>query len=466
MKKDRYPNIGKREDEVISRYENSVRGGTPGYFEVDEMETIINHYMDDEMPGKAMDAIQYGRKLHPNSTSLIVKQARLYADTGQPQEALSIIKYIETIDSGDEDAVLLKGEILLRTGQKDEAMKTFKSLEDGAEYDYGICLNIAYALNDNRMFDDAIRYLLKAEKNDPNNTDILFELAYSLEQKEELSLAIDTYNRILDLTPYSNEAWFSIGQLHLKLEHYAEASEAFDYAYTIKPSDYQSLFQKADALLCCEQYQESVEALEEYADLTGESANTNILLGECYGKTYDFNTAKKYYRKAVDLDKNCAAGWEGLCICCLELEDEEGALRYVEKLFKLKGATSDFWRYRADAYTIGQKFKMAIYCYQKSLALDEDQPNVILRIGNLYAEQQKYDIALHYYQKVQMMQADIEGLPLVLAISFYKTEDYPMCVKNLNKAIEADAMNYMTFINYCPEAENDPKLKGINKTES
>lgn len=466
MKRDRYPNMGKREDEVISRYENSVRRGNPCYFEVDEMETIINHYMDDEMPGKAMDAVQYGRKLHPNSTSLLVKQARLYADTGQTKEALSIIKYIETIDSGDEDAVLLKGEILLRSGKREDAMKIFKEMEEDAEESYETLLNIAYALNDNRLFDDAIRYLTKAGGIKPNNTDILFELAYSLEQKEEITQAIDTYDKILDITPYSNEAWINIGQLHLLLEHYPEAAEAFDYAYTINANDYQSLLQKANALLLCERYQEAVDALEEYADLAGESPNTNILLGECYEKTGNFSTAKKYYRRAVDLDKDSEDGLVGLCICCLELEDAEGALKNIEKLFELKGATSEFWIYKAEAYVIGKERKKAICCYQNALAITPDQPDVIIAIGNLFADEQQFDIALHYYQKAQMLQNDIDGLPLLLAISFYKTKDYQMCVKNLSKAIRSDAMNYMTFLEFCPEAQNDPNILGLNNLES
>lgn len=466
MKRDRYPNMGKREDEVISRYENSVRGGNPCYFEVDEMETIINHYLDDAMPGEAMDAVQYGRKLHPNSTSLLVKQARLYADTGQVKEALSIIKYIETIDSGDEDAVLLKGEILLRAGKREEAMKIFKEMEADAEESFETFLNIAYALNDNRLFDDAIRYLIKAGKIEPNNTDILFELAYSLEQKEEIKQAIDTYDKILDITPYSNEAWFNIGQLHLLLEHYPEAVESFDYAYTINSADYQSLLQKANSLLLCERYQEAVEALEEYADLTGESTNTNILLGECYEKTGDFSTAKKFYRRAVDLDKNSEDGLVGLCVCCLELEDAEGALRHIEKLFELKGPTSEFWIYKAEAYVVGKDRKKAIYCYQKALSINPEQPDVIIAIGNLFADDQQYDIALHYYQKAQMLQSDIDGLPLLLAISFYKTKDYPMCIKNLNKAIQSDEMNYVTFLEFCPEAQDDPRLAGLNNFES
>lgn len=48
MKRDRYSNS--RKDEVIGRYESGLKAGKFGYFEVDELETIINHYMDDANP--------------------------------------------------------------------------------------------------------------------------------------------------------------------------------------------------------------------------------------------------------------------------------------------------------------------------------------------------------------------------------------------------------------------------------
>ena len=202
MKRDRNPNIRKHEDEVVGRYENFIKGEGVGYFEVDELETIINHYMDDAKTEEAMNAVQYGRKLHPNSTSLLVKQARLYADTGKTKEAISIIDYIQTIDSADEDAALLKGEIYLRKGLVDEAMHIFKGMERNAGNDDACTfLNIAYALNDNGRYDDALYFLDKAYAIDKNNTDTLFEQAFSYEQKSEYDKAIETYNRILDLTP-------------------------------------------------------------------------------------------------------------------------------------------------------------------------------------------------------------------------------------------------------------------------
>lgn len=464
MKRDRIPN--NRKDELIGRYENAVKVGKLGYFEVDEFETIINHYMDDAQPEKAMNAVRYGQKLHPNSTSLLTKQARLYAETGETQKALSIIDYIRTIDSGDDDALLLQGEILLRKGLKDEATKIFDEMEKQNDVDTSVLLNIAYAYNDNRMFDDALRVLDKALSLSGNSTDVLFEIAYSLEQKERYDEAIIIYNKILDIAPYSNEAWFNLGQLHMYHEAYEQAIEAYDYAYAITSNDFQSLFQKANALLLCERHLEAAEAYEEYMDFTGESANTCTLLGECYEKMCDYETAESYYMRAWNLEDDNMDALTGLCFCGLELNKAHDVLNYVQRIFEVKGESSECWLYKAEAHIILDDRAAALESYLQSLSIDPNQVNAILAVANLYMQGGEYEIALEYFQKAKRLQNNLEGISIPLSIIFYKLKDYTLCAKYFNESKEAYNIAAEAFLEYCPEALEDPNITDLIQFEN
>ncbi len=460
MKRDRNSNARKCEDEIVGRYENSVKAGKLGYFEVDELETIINHYLDDYKTEEAMSAVNFGKKLHPNSTALLTKQARLYFEIGQTGKALSIIDQVQTIDSNDEDALLLKGEIFLRKGLVPDAMAIFREMERNAgEDDSCTFLNIAYVMNDCQRFDDALKLLEKANAIDPNNTDILFEKTYSLEQKEEYDEAIETYNHILDIDPYANEAWFNLGQLFSYKGLYSKAIEAFDYAYTITPTDYQSLFQKANVLFLCEKYQEAAEAYEEYSDLTGETSSTCILIGECLEKMNDVASAEVLYKKAYAMDEKNVDALKGLCICSLDQENPKEALEIANKAIRLAGESSELLIYKAEALVFLEKINEAIICYKRALNLDPQQVDVLIALGNLHVDSGKYEIALHYYQQAKMIQKDADKLPLLLAITFYKLQDYQMCVKHLQESMETNDQTLSLFYDFCPEAIDDIELK-------
>lgn len=450
------------EDEIIGRYENSVKAGKLGYFEVDELETIINHYLDDSRPEEAMNAVNFGRKLHPNSTMLLTKQAKLFFETGQTEKALSIIDHVQKIDSCDEDALLLKGEIFLRKGLTQEAMSIFKEMERNAGKDDSCTfLNIAYVMNDCQRFDDALRFLEKADAIDPNNTDILFEKTYSLEQKEEYDEAINTYNRILDIDPYSNEAWFNLGQLLSYQGQYNKAVEAFDYAYTITPKDYQSLFQKANVLFLCEKYQEAAAAYEEYSDFTGETSSTCILIGECLEKMSDYANAEALYKRAYNMDEKNIDALKGLCVCSLDQENPEEALHIADKAIQLAGESSELLIYKAEALVFLEKIDKAIKCYKRALDLDPCQVDVLIALGNLHVDTGQYEIALHYYQQAKTIQNDADKLPLLLAITFYKLQDYQMCVKHLHESLESNDQTLDIFYEFCPEAVDDIELKKL-----
>ncbi|MCQ2231980.1 MAG: tetratricopeptide repeat protein [Paludibacteraceae bacterium] len=456
MKRDRYSNS--RKDEVIGRYESGLKAGKFGYFEVDELETIINHYMDDANPQEAMNAVRYGQRLHPNSTTLLTKQARLYADTGEISKALSIIEYIRTIDSGDDDANLLKGEILLRKGMREQAMEIFDQLKRESNKDCAILLNIAYALNDSRMFDEALHFLEEAIAIEPKNTDVFYEMAFSLEQKEMFDEAVIIYNKILDIAPYSNEAWYNLGQIHMFHEDYGQAIDAYEYAYAVTPNDFQSLFQKANAMLLSGRFQEAVETYEEYMDYTGESVNTCVLMGECYEKMGNFESAEAIYTKAHGLDEKDIEVLTGLCVCCLEQNKTDQALEYIQKMRNIQGNTCELWIYEAEVHILEEKKAEAIRCYNNALVINPDQPDALIALGKLHADDKKYTTALAYYERAKKAGCEMERLSVLLAHTFFGLADYEMCEKYLKEALSYNPMNIQAFLELCPEAIESPHI--------
>ncbi len=74
--------------EILGRFENMLNQVEAYFFDVHEFEKIIDHYLDTNHFTKAIDAVRYGINQHPGSTTLLIKEAQVYAEKGESLEAL------------------------------------------------------------------------------------------------------------------------------------------------------------------------------------------------------------------------------------------------------------------------------------------------------------------------------------------------------------------------------------------
>lgn len=56
----------------LIKYEQMLADQSNAYFDVEEMEEIIDHYMEQEQLDDALDACQFGLSQHPNEASLLI----------------------------------------------------------------------------------------------------------------------------------------------------------------------------------------------------------------------------------------------------------------------------------------------------------------------------------------------------------------------------------------------------------
>ena len=116
------------DDIVVRRYEESATSNKIKYFDVDELEVIIDYYLQKGRSTDTLNAIDLGLKLHPKSTPIQMRRARLYASLGKYKEALKVIEKVNKIESADIEDMLLQGEILTKLSRLDEAEAVFDKL--------------------------------------------------------------------------------------------------------------------------------------------------------------------------------------------------------------------------------------------------------------------------------------------------------------------------------------------------
>jgi tetratricopeptide (TPR) repeat protein len=177
-------------------------------------------------------------------------------------------------------------------------------------------------------------------------------------QTEFLVRAIEQYREIYRLEPSDSESALWLARLYRLHNNHGKAEEVLRSILKEDPENDAAVEQLTQLLLDQGKSQEAVSLLE---GLTKRSPSPTLLdlLGEAYTQTKDLAKAEQAYRKAMELDPS-------------ELSHQRGL---------------------AQTLLAEEKYSDALAAYQKLADLMPDDPDVYLRIAQIYRELHQLDKA-------------------------------------------------------------------------
>jgi len=438
--------------ELVTRYEKYLQGSDPGYFDVDEMERIVDFYLLYGRTKDSLNAVELGKKLHPSSSALDTKRAKIYLATGDVNKAYRILSNL--LEDSDTEVIYLKIEALVKLERLVEARALANVLidEENEEVDQ-VCIDIAMIFMAESKIDYAYEILGIGDKHNPKNIDLLFELAFCQEQKSLLPEAIATYLRIIDIDTYIGEAWFNLGQIHFILNEFEEAIEAYDYALVINEKDSISLLQKAHAHFQLNQLELAIETYLAYTEMITEKWQVMLFVGESYEKLENFPKAYYYYKLSLDEMEDNYDALIGISVCMLEMEQYSECMEYIQRAMKINDGMSEAWVYMAEAYIGLDNVDEALEAYLKAISIDPNQADTLLAIGNIYMDNAEFQLALKYYEAAFSLDATLENIELFLSVANYYTGNYEETADYLKQALSRNLDAAQLFLELCPGAE-------------
>jgi tetratricopeptide (TPR) repeat protein len=445
-------------NDTVIRYENFLSGTAAGYFDVEELEIIVDYYLRKGQTKDSAKALEFGLVLHPQSTALQTKRAKVYLAVGDFKKAFRILDTFA--DTNDYELTLLKIEALLKLGRNKEATLLCQSLleDENAEID-NINLDIAYIYFGLLNFESAIIYLNKGDEFNPRNIDLLFELGFCYEQLSDREKAIETYNRIIDIDSFIAEAWFNMGQVYFSMLEYNKALNAYDYALTINEDDTFAILQKAHTHFQLGQYEIAVEGYLEYEKEAFDPWQAKLFIGECYEKLEKYDEAIAYYQRSLVENPDNYDALTGIGICCLEQEKFAESIDYINKALELYEDASDAWVYLAEGLIGINDNDNALLAYLKSITLDPEQPDTIMSIANICMDKGEFKIAMDYYEQAYAMDAGLDYIHLFMAVANFKLDELKTSYDLLKIASQQNADAQDLFFELCPEATNNKLFK-------
>ena len=354
-------------DFLIEKFEEMRSSGRSVYFDVEEIEDLVDYYLFNSNKNIVKDIIELGKSQHPYSVGIQLKEAEVLFYSDKVAEALNIVDEIELREDADPEHFFSKASIYSMADERDKAIALLQKLVEITDGEDREEAQMALAKEYQEMGDyhRAIEEYKNILKNNAESEDALLEMALSSELSLDYYEGIKLLEDFIDENPYSFYAWFSLGNMYLLLDDLEKAIHAFDYATVINEKFSEAYFNMANTLMKLERFSEAIEAFKNsMIDGVGDPITYNFI-GHCYIVLDQNDTAIYYFRKSVEENPEYADGWLGLAVSHANMDDFQESLLYVEKAIKINPNNKYYLYFFGDTlFNLGD-FKQAEKVYEQ-----------------------------------------------------------------------------------------------------
>ncbi len=461
MNTDRFKNYEEEVKQLVLGFEAMQRRGDSRYYDVEEIETIIDFYLDTSDGDMLEKSVRYGEELFPTSNEIRLRRAHLLCFKERYKEAYSLLKQLEQMEPDNTDVLDAMGVVSSALEQPRKAIQYFhKAAADG--YELGIIYsNIAdeYAKMD--QLGEARNYYRKALRLKPDDEHSLYELANCYEDEGLNDKWIHYYQRFVKEHPYSAVAWFCLGEGYNSVQLYEKAIDAYKFALAIDENFYFAYMQMATCYFAMEEYNEAINTLHDAVAHTEDKAYVYFRIAEVFKQMQNPTTAGVYYRKAVHEDPYYGEAWHALSFNYCVLHQFEAAVDAAKQAIKIDPESPLYLTTLALIYADNRYMEEAERIFECAIPYYADFEQGWLGYADFLLLQGRYDEAI---------EALNEGLPECemvfefnkrLALCYLQTGRRNMLYNAVRACIYYADNSDEELLDYIPELREDPQVMDI-----
>ncbi len=443
----------------VERYEEMLDRNDHYFFDVEEFEMIIEHYLEQNDLKKARQVLEYASKQHPGALDLMFCEAHVMMSMGKLNRALEVLDAIGKVEPFNEDVQLHKAGIYSQLRNHRKAIEHFKrALELAEEGVDDIHLDLAFEYENLEAFDQAIECLKSALRINPENEAALYEIAYCYDLMDDHQGAVEMFRKFTDEHPYAFVAWYNLGNALARLERLEESNEALDLCLAIDEKFTSAYFSKARNLLQMGDLEAAVECYRETIEHDGPQAITFSYIGECYEKMERFEQALIHYDQALALDPNWVDAWIGRGV----VKDVQGrlpeAIKDLEVAVKLAPEHGDGWFYYANALGRAERYEDALAAYTKLNTMEPESLDGWLDHADLLLNLKGPEAALKKLKEGEMVHKLNSRYRYRMVSYLLRAGREQQALLEMEEALTSDHAAHTQLLEHYPEAATMPQI--------
>ncbi|WP_025743013.1 tetratricopeptide repeat protein [Aquimarina pacifica] len=422
----------------ITRYESMLRSNDVKFFDSDEFESIIHHYLENGKIAKAKKAIALGLSQHPSSVNLKLLQVEVLVFENRLDKADTLLAQLYAIEPENEEIYIQKANILSKQNNHVKAIEllTMALTYTNDDADVYSLIGMEYLFMDD--FENAKISFMKCLEVDDHDYSALYNIIYCFDFLEEHEEAIEYLNMYLNKNPYCEVAWHQIGKQYFDLKEYEKALASFDFAIISDEYFIGAYLEKGKVLEKLKRYNEAIENYRITLELDDPTSFALLRIGKCHEKLGNDDLAIQHYSKTVHEDPLLDKGWIAITDFYMRKREYQKALYYTNKAINIDSENVLYWKRYAKINNRLSFFEEAERGYRKALELGNyeietwlNRSDILRFIGESDAAIQNLHQAIEFYPDNAEVQFRLAGL-------YYEMQDFEKGEYHIRKALELD----------------------------
>lgn len=351
----------------LSKFESMLKTNKVFFFDSEEFEEIILHYLDTGKVSLAKKALKLALEQHPKSTGLKLVQVEMLIYEDKLDLAEKLINELYAIEPHNEEIYIQKASIYSKRDQHEKAVEILKiALQFTDDFaDVYNLIGMEYLFMDNLEL--AKENFIKCLEEDYEDQSALYNVVYCFEFLDQNEEAITYLNQYIERNPYSEIAWHQIGRLSYSLKKYDEALRAFEFATYIDDEFLGAFMEKAKTLERLKRYEEAIESYNRTMELDDPTSYALLRIGKCHEKLGNKVLALKFFNKTVHEDPLLDKGWIAITDFYVRQKNFQKALYYVNKALHIDNQNRYYWKRYATINKELNFFEEAELGYRKAV---------------------------------------------------------------------------------------------------
>ncbi len=408
----------------LSRFESMLKTNSVLFFDSEEFEEIIHHYLENGKIALAKKATKLGLEQHPTSTNLKLFRVEMYIFENQLDTAEELLDELHVLEQSNEEIYIQKANIYSRRDKHKEAISLLeKALEiTNDQADVLSLLGMEYLFMED--FENAKYNFMKCLEQDEEDYSALYNIIYCFDYLEQHEAAIDYLNDFLNKNPYCEVAWHQVGKQYFTLKEYRKALAAFDFAIISDESFIGAYLEKGKVLERMKMYNEAIESYTITLGLDDPTSFALLRIGKCYEKLGDNELALQFYTKCVEEDALLDKGWIAITDFYFKKKNYQKAFYYIDKAINIDSENVLYWKRYAKISNRLSKYEEAEHGFRRSIELGNyeletwiSRSDILIRLGEYEAAVNNLLQAMEFYPENAEIEFRLSGL------FFYLNED-------------------------------------------
>ncbi len=405
----------------LSKFESMLKTNKVFFFDSEEFEDIILHYLDMGKATLAKKALKLGLEQHPKSTGLKLVQVEILVYDDKLDQAEKLLNELYAIEPTNEEIYIQKASIYSKRDQHDKAVDFLKTALKYTEDMAGVynLIGMEYLFMDSLEL--AKENFIKCLEEDIEDQSALYNVVYCYEFLDQNLEAIDYLKTYIDKNPYSEIAWHQMGRLYYGVKDYKNAVEAFDYATLIDDEFIGAFMEKGKALERLKRYEEAIESYQTTIDLDDPTSYALLRIGKCHEKLGRKAEALKYYNKTVHEDPLLDKGWIAITDYYIGQKNFQKALYFVNKALAIDDQNRLYWKRFGAINKAINNYEEAEFGYRKAVEYGDIQLDTWLFWVDMMHQMGEYNNAIltliqasEYFPEEAEIEYRLAGLHLSL----------------------------------------------------